>query len=241
VSSRAALIKQVALDLFTANGYEQTRVDDIAAALGMSRRTFFRYFNSKEDIVFSWTDDEALTAWPLLLECAKCEEPMSALRRAFLRLASRREADLTQVRRLMTIIMRTPSLRGRLYNESAAWQAKLGEALQVSYPNDPGAILGMRVRSAAAVAAYLTAVEAWIAAKPEQRLDSLVGAAFDALIYGSVAGEQHGYSLRLESDQSAASGTDFHRWQLDRALLGTATHIGESNHGATDHHGGGGS
>jgi AcrR family transcriptional regulator len=236
VSPRAAL-KRVALDLFVANGYEQTRVDDIAAATGISRRTFFRYFVSKEDIVFSWTDDEALTAWPLLLECATHEEPLTALRRAFLKLAARHESDLKHVRTLMTLILQTPSLRGRLYNEAAVWQTKLSEALQVLYPNDPGAFLRMRVRNAAAVAAYMTAVEEWIAAGPEQRLDSLVAAAFDALNYSSDAGEHHGYPLRLESDHAAASRTDFRGWPLDRARLGTATHAGESDHGAADHHG----
>jgi AcrR family transcriptional regulator len=231
------LIKNVALDLFIEKGYEQTRVDEIAAAVGISRRTFFRYFNSKEDIVFSWTDDEALTAWPLLLECAVHEEPLTALRRAFLKLAARQPCDLTHVRRLMTLILRTPPLRGRLHNEAAAWQAKLSEALQAFYPNDPAAFLRMRVRNAAAVAAYMTAVEEWISVGNEHRLDGFVAAAFDALHHGSVAGEHNGYPLRLESDHSAASGTDFHRWPLDRALLGSAPHARESDHGTTDHHG----
>jgi AcrR family transcriptional regulator len=40
-----------AVDLFTARGYEATTVDDITAAAGVARRTFFRYFRSKEDAV----------------------------------------------------------------------------------------------------------------------------------------------------------------------------------------------
>src|SRR5207244_3099748 len=82
---------------------------------------------------------EAVTAWPLLLECAVHEEPLTALRRAFLKLAARHSSDLTHVRRLMTLILRTPSLRGRLHNEAAAWQAKLNEAAQAFCPNDPAA------------------------------------------------------------------------------------------------------
>ena len=41
----------VAQDLFLEHGYEQTTVDQIAAAAGMSKRTFFRYFPSKDDLV----------------------------------------------------------------------------------------------------------------------------------------------------------------------------------------------
>jgi len=45
-------IEQVALELFATRGFEQTTVDDIAAALGVGRRTVFRYFASKNDLVW---------------------------------------------------------------------------------------------------------------------------------------------------------------------------------------------
>jgi AcrR family transcriptional regulator len=46
----------VAQDLFVDQGYESTTVDQIAAAAGMSKRTFFRYFGSKEDLVIGKYD-----------------------------------------------------------------------------------------------------------------------------------------------------------------------------------------
>jgi AcrR family transcriptional regulator len=46
----------VAQDLFLEHGYEDTTVDQIAAAAGMSKRTFFRYFPSKEDLVIGKYD-----------------------------------------------------------------------------------------------------------------------------------------------------------------------------------------
>ncbi|WP_439031782.1 TetR family transcriptional regulator [Gordonia terrae] len=46
--------------LFSENGYESTTVDQLAAAAGMSRRTFFRQFGSKEDVIFA--DHESLLA-----------------------------------------------------------------------------------------------------------------------------------------------------------------------------------
>lgn len=46
----------VAQDLFLEQGYEETTVDQIAAAAGMSKRTFFRYFPSKEDLVIGKYD-----------------------------------------------------------------------------------------------------------------------------------------------------------------------------------------
>jgi AcrR family transcriptional regulator len=73
----------VAQDLFLENGYEGTTVDQIAAAAGMSKRTFFRYFASKDDLVIGKYDlfgdriAEALDARP-------ADEPVwDSLRRVF--------------------------------------------------------------------------------------------------------------------------------------------------------------
>src|SRR6059058_2628768 len=44
-------LAQLAKDLFVEKGYYETTIDDLAAAAGMSKRTFFRYFASKEELV----------------------------------------------------------------------------------------------------------------------------------------------------------------------------------------------
>src|SRR6266496_2057208 len=44
-------LAQLAVDLFVEKGYDETTIDDLAAAAGMSRRTLFRYFASKEELV----------------------------------------------------------------------------------------------------------------------------------------------------------------------------------------------
>jgi AcrR family transcriptional regulator len=51
-----ARITDEALKLFVQRGFEATTLDDIAAAAGISRRTFFHYFESKEDLAFAWLD-----------------------------------------------------------------------------------------------------------------------------------------------------------------------------------------
>jgi hypothetical protein len=42
------------LKLFVANGYEATTLEAVAAAAGISRRTFFHYFKSKEELLLAW-------------------------------------------------------------------------------------------------------------------------------------------------------------------------------------------
>lgn len=56
---RLAVAKE-ALDLFSVKGYDATSVDDIAEASGISRRTFFRQFKGKDDVIFA--DHEILLA-----------------------------------------------------------------------------------------------------------------------------------------------------------------------------------
>lgn len=46
-------VEHVALQLFLERGYDATTVDDVAAAAGVSRASFFRYFQSKEGVVFA--------------------------------------------------------------------------------------------------------------------------------------------------------------------------------------------
>ena len=50
-------LTQVAMALFLERGFEATTLDDIASAADISRRSFFHYFASKEDVVFAWHEE----------------------------------------------------------------------------------------------------------------------------------------------------------------------------------------
>ncbi len=73
----------IAQDLFVEQGYEATTVDQIAAAAGMSKRTFFRYFASKDDLAIGKYDlfgDRMAES----LEARPADEPVwDSMRRVF--------------------------------------------------------------------------------------------------------------------------------------------------------------
>lgn len=67
-----------AVALFRDQGYDDTTVDDIAAAAGVGRRTFFRYFRSKEDAI-SPDHETALARIAEVFESAHADEPAPSL------------------------------------------------------------------------------------------------------------------------------------------------------------------
>ncbi len=114
--------------LFAENGYESTSVEAIAAAAGVSRRTFFRQFGSKDDVIFA--DHEVLLARVSDMLDADDGDPWIAVCRAaemvfdhFLRtrdLASRR----------MRVVQEVPSLRDRELVTTYRYQRMFEEFLR---------------------------------------------------------------------------------------------------------------
>jgi AcrR family transcriptional regulator len=81
--TRDTLIRS-ALELFTTQGYEQTTIDEIADAVEVSQRTFFRYFASKEEVVFAVPDMVEARFAEFVQGRPAGEPPMEVLRRAVL-------------------------------------------------------------------------------------------------------------------------------------------------------------
>jgi AcrR family transcriptional regulator len=68
-----------AMELFATKGYEATTVDEIAAAAGIARRTFFRHFRSKEEAIFPDHDDTLVRAAAVLNAAPAHEHPLDTV------------------------------------------------------------------------------------------------------------------------------------------------------------------
>jgi TetR/AcrR family transcriptional regulator, regulator of mycofactocin system len=156
-STSRAELERVALDLFTSRGFEETTVDDIAAAAGIGRRTFFRYYASKNDAV--WGDfDTQLAALRDWFDRCKPDLPlMEAVHQgvvAFNRLPKEEEP---WHRRRMALILNTPALQAHSTPMYARWRAVIADFAARRTGTDPQDMLPQLIAYAAlgaAVASY---------------------------------------------------------------------------------------
>lgn len=95
-------ITDAGIRLFIANGYEATTLDAIAAEAGISRRTFFYYFKSKDDILLSLQNGLGDTIAAALRDKPLDQRPLDAARNALIRISERYPAEeMKAIDRLM--------------------------------------------------------------------------------------------------------------------------------------------
>src|SRR5690606_32776007 len=121
--TKMALI-DAALDLFLAQGYEATTIDEIVAAVEVSQRTFFRYFATKEEVVTGFLTEHDTTMREALAARPPGERPFTALvesLRVMLRtIAEGDPADGSRLRRVRKVVEATPPLMAGQYAHPAA-------------------------------------------------------------------------------------------------------------------------
>jgi mycofactocin system transcriptional regulator len=120
-------LEQVALELFAQNGFDDTTVDDIAQAAGIARRTFFRYFASKNDVV--WGDfDGALQELRDQLRRVPADVPlMTGITEAVLSFNQLPAGAEPQHRLRMSLVLHTPALQAHSTLRYAGWRAVIAE------------------------------------------------------------------------------------------------------------------
>lgn len=178
VTSRAEL-EQCALELFTRNGFEATTVDDIASAAGIGRRTFFRYFASKNDVV--WGEfDQGLEDLRARLGATPPTRPLlPALQSAVLAFNQLEPAEVPWHRERMTLILRVPALQAHSTLRYAAWRQVVAEFAGQRLCEQEDALLPQLVAHSC-LAAAITAYEQWLA-RPGSDLQHLLAASLQAL------------------------------------------------------------
>jgi TetR/AcrR family transcriptional regulator, regulator of mycofactocin system len=160
VTSQADL-EQVAFELFEANGFEQTTVEDIAMAAGIGRRTFFRYFPSKSDVPWGTFELELERMRTRLKACPRDVQLMDAIRVALVDFNRVEPGQIPRHRRRMELILRVPTLLAHSTLRFAAWREVIAEFVAERTGQRPGALAPQAIAYAVlgiAVAGY----EQWL-------------------------------------------------------------------------------
>jgi len=171
-------IAEVGVELFLAQGYEATTLDEIAAAAGISRRTFFYYFKGKDDILLAHIDGYADALKASVLEHSSGEAPLEVVREALLKLSIRFQLPRTiAIARLIgqSEALRASSQRGYLRREQAVFEA-LCELWPAKERRDR-----LRLVAMASIGALRIAVDAWLEQDGKRPLAKYVQDAFDNL------------------------------------------------------------
>ncbi|SDC22071.1 transcriptional regulator, TetR family [Geodermatophilus telluris] len=177
-----ARIEQAALELFTAAGFEQVTIEEIAAAAHTSRRTFFRHVGGKADAV--WGDFAGhVDRLARLLGAAGDDVPvLPAVFGAYVEVNDYADADLPLLRQRMRLILTEPALLAHSQVRYADIDRVVADYVARRCGQDPAALLPRMVATATRAAAT-TAFEVWLADGSASLADTL-RAAFDQLAGG---------------------------------------------------------
>ncbi len=175
-------IEDAAARLYTTHGFKETSVPDITEMAGVSQRTFYRYFASKEDVLFgSWRQDLAVTV-RLIESRPPNESPLEAMRGALLAMAEHFEQNRERysfIAQLSASSRDVAAYQGRVIIPAIveAFAEGLARRLDVEALTD----LRPYVFAGVAAAAVNAAMIVWVAGLGTEPLENVLLDALDLL------------------------------------------------------------
>lgn len=184
-------LTEVAMKLFLARGYEATTLDDIAAAADVSRRSFFHYFASKEDVVLAWQDGstDALIA---AIAARPAEETMiTAAENAILTISRGLDAD--KVMAMTRLKREAPALQAREHLKYEKMERAMADAL-AARARDNGGKMQARLVAMITTGAIRIASEGWLAQGAREKPELLLKRLFQDI--RAALDEPHGHPVK---------------------------------------------
>jgi mycofactocin system transcriptional regulator len=162
----------VAQRLFLERGFEQTSVDDIAGAAGIGRRTFFRYFPTKADVLFVESATE-LHRLREHLAGGRSDEPYEAVVSRSVVAALRFPPDQHDwARQRAQLLLTVPAVQAHAMSRYAAWRAAAAQYAAARCRQPADGLFPLAVGQAV-LAASLAAHEHWLAHPESDLFDAL--------------------------------------------------------------------
>jgi len=179
-------IAAAAMRLFLEQGFEATTMDQIARQVGISRRSLFHYFGTKEDIVLGDHAEQGETVRAALAARPADEDPWTAIRAALKTLLDTMPYSLPEFLRINRMLKQSPALRARHVEKQQQWLDVLTPGVVArTATTAPEPISQLRAGAvvAAAISCLEVATAAWV--RSDGRLD------LEALYDEAVAAVRH--------------------------------------------------
>ena len=174
-------IADAAVALFIERGFGETTMDDVAEAAGVSRRTAYRHYPSKDDLVFE-QPRRWLVHFNAVVAVRRPDESMRGLcRRGLLAVAELIENNAESVLPAFSVFAATPSLRGRNGRIEDEWFARYMELFTSSRRVTPVRTLQIATVAGALVGTTTMLVAVWAAGQPGADMVAMTRAVLDQL------------------------------------------------------------
>ena len=160
-SERRDALLDAAYALFRERGFASTTMDDVADRAGLSRRTAFRYFASKDELIFPQRDAR-LALLREQLDPRAGESAFDTVRRASMAVARDYAADRDRMLAQWRIVQAEPALIGRELQLDRAFEDAIEAAFVSAQGDSPRLRRRARVRAAAIVGAIRATLREWL-------------------------------------------------------------------------------
>jgi AcrR family transcriptional regulator len=170
-------LAQAALELFGERGFEQTTVEDIAKRAGLTKRTFFRHFSDKREVLFGGGDELKELFVRSLAAAPASAAPMDAVAVSLEAAGAELQGRAEFARQRQAVIAANAELQERELVKLASIADALADTLRRRGVEEPAASL----TAEAAIAVFRIAFERWVAAGDERDLPELIRESMAAL------------------------------------------------------------
>jgi AcrR family transcriptional regulator len=177
-------LQQAALTLFREHGFDNVTTDDIAAAVDVSKTTFYRYFGSKDDVLLGNVADGVAAIGAALAERPADEPVLTAVRRAVATVVSASDVPRDVLLLRGRIIRTTPSLIARNLEQQSAWEDVIAEFVRSRLPKRRSSDLDARVVAANVIATMRAGKDYWLATNGRGNLAALIDEVLSTLERG---------------------------------------------------------
>jgi len=181
--NQAAIIERTALALFAEHGFDAVTIDQIAEASAISRRTFFRYFASKEEVLLG-DDRRYEDALADTLADTRRKPVLTALRRSLIDLAVYSSQDNLATQSRLMLMQQSPQTMGAASGRNRAYQQRLIPLLAKRLGLDEAQDMRPTLIISASLSATTTAIWHWLSKGATDDLAATVAEALDYTLAG---------------------------------------------------------